>query len=87
MDETQRRGLARLMLRWPSARPELLRRVSEDTTFADLCGAYDEACQAAERWSRSPAPNAAARADEYGELARETEQDILRLLRYHSNNC
>jgi hypothetical protein len=86
MEELRRRGVARLMLRWPDLRAELKQRARQDSAFSDLCGAYEDACAAAEQWARSAAAIARERTQEYRDLASDTEQDILHLLRYKSNN-
>lgn len=77
MDQAQKRGLARLLLRWPERRTELRQRFVQDQRLAELCGAYEAACEAASYWSKSADGVGPARAHEYRSLAIETEQDIL----------
>lgn len=77
MDQAQRRGLARLMLRWPGRRVELREKCARDPRLVELCEAYEAACEAATYWAKSPAPVANQRAAEYNALASATEQDIL----------
>jgi len=79
MQEGARRGLARLMLRWPDRRSQL-ERASERASIADLYSAYDMACSAVEHWSHSNEPNAEDRLNEYRALVSATEKDILELL-------
>ena len=80
MDATRKRGLARLMLRWPDRRAVLTERVLTDPSVSELCEAYETACEAIGYWTKSAAPIAGQRCEEYRSLAIETEQDILRLI-------
>lgn len=80
MDITRKRGLARLMLRWPDRRAELAQRFDNDPSMSELCEAYDTACEAISYWSRCPSSIARLRAEEYQSLAADTEQDILRIM-------
>ncbi|MGO4405597.1 hypothetical protein AB4Z10_15205 [Bosea sp. RAF48] len=77
MEKAQRRGLARLMLRWPQNRTALKTRFDSDARFAELCEAYEVACDAASYWDKSSSPAALERAQEYRSLMTATEQDIL----------
>lgn len=77
MEKAQRRGLARLMLRWPDRRAQLKAGFDRDARLAELCEAYEVACEAASYWAKSPAPVAFERLEEYRSLASATEQDIL----------
>lgn len=77
MEHAQRRGLARLMLRWPSRRAELREKCARDPRLVELCEAYEAACEAASYWAKSPAPLGRQRTEEYNALASATEQDIL----------
>ncbi|CAN7436303.1 hypothetical protein [Bosea sp. LjRoot237] len=76
MNQAQRRGLARLMLRWPQRRTELIDRCDQDTRFLELSEAYEAACGAADYWAKSGSPEAQMRAEEYRALAFEIERDI-----------
>lgn len=80
MDATRKRGLARLMLRWPDRRAALKERFVNDPSVSELCEAYETACEAIAYWARSPSEIANERSEEYRLIARETEQDILRLI-------
>jgi hypothetical protein len=80
MQDAERRGLARLMLRWPAKRAQLAERARVDRHFSELCEAYESACAAAEYWAHSPAPVAIERLAEYRALASATENDILQSL-------
>lgn len=76
MNQTQRRGLARLMLRWPQRRMELRDRCGQDTRFLELSEAYETACEAVDYWVNSGLPEGPTRAEEYRALAFEIERDI-----------
>src|SRR5262245_30563230 len=80
MSAARKRGLARLMLRWPERRAIWLRKAGEDDQFGELCEAYEAACSALEFWSRSDAPIPAARIAEYRALVSETEADIFEMI-------
>lgn len=77
MEQAQRRGLARLMLRWPDRRAALRETCSRDPRLMELCEAYEVACEAAAYWSKSPSAVGRERTEEYNALASATEQDIL----------
>ncbi|WP_248310003.1 hypothetical protein [Bosea sp. WAO] len=77
MEQAQRRGLARLMLRWPNRRTELREKFARDPRLVELCEAYEAACEAAAYWAKSPATVSKQRLEEYNALASATEQDIL----------
>lgn len=80
MNQARKRGLARLMLRWPERRAELRQRYATDPGFAELCDAYETACDAAAYWGKSTAAFGPDRAEEYRGLMTATEQDILHRL-------
>ncbi len=80
MEQSYRRGLARLMLRWPERRDNLRHKAVHDRHFRDLCQAYEEAWTAVDYWSNSSATVGPERAQEYRSLAKETEDDILQAL-------
>jgi hypothetical protein len=80
MDATRKRGLARLMLRWPDRRSTLKERFLNDPSVSELCEAYETACEAIAYWAKSTAAIAEERSEEYRSIAAETEQDILRLI-------
>lgn len=77
MEQAQKRGLARLMLRWPERRAELRQKFTQDPRLPELCEAYEAACEAAAYWTKSSAAVGAERAEEYRALITATEQDIL----------
>jgi hypothetical protein len=75
--EAARRGAARMALRWPRARPALLKCLPADSRLADLCETYETTCAAAEYWRRSEAQVGPSRVEEYMQLAADLEADIL----------
>lgn len=77
MEHSQKRGLARLLLRWPEHRSLLRGRIADDPYLLELIGAYEAACEAIEYWSRSKSAVAMERVEEYRQLCIATEQDIL----------
>lgn len=77
MEQAQKRGLSRLLLRWPDQRAALRTSVSHDPQLAELCEAYEAACVATEYWMKSNAAIAPVRAAEYNDLAAAMEQDII----------
>jgi len=77
VEHVQRRGLARLLLRWPDYRADLRRGVEQDPYLRELVEAYEIACEAVEYWTRSEGTMAVERAAEYRALLIATEQDIL----------
>ncbi|GJE30330.1 hypothetical protein LDDCCGHA_0497 [Methylobacterium oxalidis] len=80
MEHSQKRGLARLLLRHPERRDELRRKYAENAHIRELCDAYEAACEAAEYWAKSSDLIGPNRAEEYRELATATEGDILHVL-------
>jgi hypothetical protein len=78
MGRSERRGLARLMLRYPERREAFRRKAAEDPYFLELCDAYEAACEAAEYWAKSDEAVAPDRTHEYRGLASDVEEDILR---------
>ncbi|KRE20601.1 hypothetical protein ASE66_07010 [Bosea sp. Root483D1] len=77
MEQAQKRGLSRLLLRWPDRRAALRLSVARDPQVAELCEAYEAACVATEYWLRSSAAIAPLRVAEYNDLASAMEQDII----------
>ncbi len=80
MERSERRGLARLLLRYPDRREALRGKASEDANIRELCDAYEAACEAAAYWARSTELIGPERASEYRQLADAIEEDILRNL-------
>lgn len=76
MNDAQKRGLARLMLRWPQRRAELRQKWSRIAGLPALFEAYELTCEAAAHWSKISSPTGHDRAEEYRVLALEIEQEI-----------
>lgn len=77
MRNARKRGLARLMLRWPDRRAQLRLISCDDPGLADLFEAYELAWEAAGYWAKIDSGVAAERTREYRALAIATEEDIL----------
>ena len=65
--------------RFPSRWREITALCERDDTFRELCEDYDEAYRAANTWSKSR--SFPGRAEEYLEVARQLEAEILDELR------
>ncbi|HVK90144.1 hypothetical protein AB4Z40_35180 [Bosea sp. 2YAB26] len=76
MNDVQKRGLARLMLRWPQRRMELRQKCSSGAGLLDLCEVYQVTCEAASYWEKITSPAGEARAEEYRALALEIEREV-----------
>ncbi|CAH1653548.1 hypothetical protein BOSEA31B_10945 [Hyphomicrobiales bacterium] len=72
MTQERKSGLARLLLRWPERRGELLRA----DTLADLYEGYSLACEAAHWWGKQPGAMAAIIADDYRNLVTALELEV-----------
>lgn len=68
-----------LVKRFPSRWREIIALCEQDEAFRALCADYDDAYKAAIVWSRSR--SVPGRAEEYLEVARELEAEILDELR------
>lgn len=79
MNQEQRRGLARLMLRWPHRRADLSERYGQAPRFLELFEAYEAASRAADYWANSNLPEGRVRVEEYRALISEIESDIDKL--------
>jgi hypothetical protein len=76
---SERRGLSRLMLRFPSARDELRQLYRSDPLFPALCGAYEEALDALKIREKSTKVPADELLD-YRQLVIDIESDVCALL-------
>ena len=65
--------------------PELAASIQDcfhgDPSFREMCSDYAEALDALQRWQASEGPQKAARIEEYRELARALEIEIVTALR------
>ncbi|RXT57430.1 hypothetical protein B6S44_03135 [Bosea sp. Tri-44] len=80
MEQAEKRGLSRLLLRWPERRAALRSSLERDPHLAELCEAYETACAASEYWSRSNSALAQQRVAEYRSIIAALEQDIIKSL-------
>ena len=55
-------------------------RFDDDQSFREMCGDYAETLQALQWWEASDDPHRAARVEEYRDLARALESEILAAL-------
>jgi hypothetical protein len=74
-------GMARVIERFPDHAAAIRGRFHADQTFREICGDYSEALKALQRWQASSGPQTAARVEEYRELARALEIEIVTALR------
>ena len=74
-------GLERIMARIPEHAPSIQNRFHDDSSFRDMCSDYAEALEALQRWQASEAPQQAARIEEYRELAKALEIEMVTALR------
>jgi hypothetical protein len=74
-------GLERVIERFPEFAASIRARFHDDQSFRDMCSDYAETLQALERWQASSGPQKAARVEEYRELARALEIEIVAALR------
>lgn len=61
---------------------EKINRFLSDETFYDMCSEYEECAKCLRHWARCPAKYA-RRIEEYSELIRDLEQEILRFFQEH----
>lgn len=76
MCREQKSGLARLLIRCPDRRDELV-RAARSPTIMDFCEAYELSWSAALHWAKVPRSKAAEIATEYRMLIIAIEQDVL----------
>lgn len=74
MTPQQRAGLARLLLRWPSRRDELVR--ASESPVAEMFESYEIASVALIHWSGKTEPGAMAVAEDYRRILIELEMEI-----------
>jgi hypothetical protein len=73
-------GMAHVMERFPEHATSIQARFHADQRFREMCSDYAETLQALERWQASRSPHKAARVEEYRELARALEIEIVTAL-------
>jgi hypothetical protein len=74
-------GMAHVMERFPEHATSIRDRFHADQRFREMCSDYAETLQALQRWQASRGPHKAARVEEYRELARALEIEIVTALR------
>lgn len=74
MTPEQRSGLARLLLRWPSRRDELMRAI--ESPMAEMFESYELASVALVHWSNKLTPQANAVSEDYRRIVSELEEEI-----------
>jgi hypothetical protein len=74
-------GMARVVERFPDHAAAIRDRFHADPSFREMCGDYAETREALQRWEASSGPHKAARVEEYRELARALEIEIVAALR------
>jgi hypothetical protein len=72
--------MGRVIACFPEHAAAIRQRLDEDQSFRDMCADYAETLQALQRWQVSEDPQKAARVEEYQELARALEGEILAAL-------
>ena len=66
--------------RFPDKKQSIDRLLAEDPEFADLCEDYDVCVNALRYWSKSEAPEAEIRVNEYSTLAQQIEEEVIECL-------
>jgi hypothetical protein len=74
-------GMERIIARFPEHAPAIRDRFHEDPSFREMCSDYAEALEALQRWQASDVPQKAARIEEYRELAKALEIEMVTALR------
>jgi hypothetical protein len=74
-------GMAHAMARFPDHATSIHDRFHADQRFREMCGDYADALRALQRWQASRGPYKAPRVEEYRELARALEVEIVTALR------
>ena len=72
--------MQRVIERFPKHAAAIRHLFHVDQSFREICGDYAETLEALERWQASSDPRKAARIEEYQELARELESEVLTAL-------
>ena len=73
-------GVARVIERFTEHAASIQERFDDDQNFREMCGDYAETLQVLQRWEASDDPRRAARVEEYRDLARALESEILAAL-------
>jgi hypothetical protein len=73
-------GVERVIERFPEHAASIQDRFHDDESFREMCSDYAETLAALQRWQASSGPHKAARVEEYRELARALESEVLTAL-------
>jgi hypothetical protein len=73
-------GMQRVIERFPERATSIRDLFHVDQSFREICGDYADTLEALQRWEASSGPYKAARVEEYQELARELESEVLAAL-------
>jgi hypothetical protein len=73
-------GMARVIECFPTHAASIRDRFHADRSFREMCADYAETLDALQRWQASSSPHKAARIEEYQELARALESEVLTAL-------
>jgi len=73
-------GVERVIERFTEHAASIRERFHGDESFREMCGDYVETLQALQRWEASDDPHRTARVEEYRDLARALETEILAAL-------
>jgi hypothetical protein len=74
-------GMKRAIERFPELETSIRDRFHDDRSFREMCGDYAETLELLQWWQTADGPQKAARIEEYGELARALEVEIVTALR------
>ena len=73
-------GISIVLEKFPDHTDKVKRLFRQDRTFQEQCEDYRECCKALEYWNRSDKPNGLSRKQEYEEILKELEREILQSL-------
>ena len=72
--------MQRVIERFPKHAASIRELFHADRSFREMCGDYADTLEALQRWQASSGPHKAARIEEYQELARALEGEVLAAL-------
>lgn len=73
-------SLSAVLERFPELTHKIKRLFKQDRTFQEQCEDYRRCCRALEYWCRSDTQSAPSRREDYTELLKELETEILQRL-------
>jgi hypothetical protein len=80
-------GMQSVIERFPTHAASIRDLFHADQSFREMCCDYADTLEAVQRWQASDSPQKAARIEEYQELARELESEILTALGLPPPSC